>query len=421
MQIHKISPIIFLIIFTTLSFAVNIDKRIEIAFKNLSVEYAKNHPTQGVKVGIAVVPFAENSAKAKNNNLGSTLAEMISNSVVTYSQLFYLVERENLEKILNEIALNQSGIVENSNIINSSNLQGASAIITGSISEINNQFSVSIKIIDVETGKVNAIEKIEIPQTELIRKNETLALETISQYGLGINFQWSTVFISSDQANFTHITDIYLNYRPLLWLNLKMGGTVMSINFLSDIADASNVYPTLNSQPNPLISSLLYDGGNLNMISPYVGLEYNYMFSQKFSTSIGTGFIFGSGELIQQYSDGVFFDDDDGQVYPMKTFRIEQEIDTQYFVRFESKTQYFISPRMTIGLYLSYLLGTNIDVDRAVINDDYREFPNEGDAAPQEFKEKYFNMSTTLLGDGHNVENVNLSGFTAGLSFNFYF
>jgi len=201
MQIHKISPIIFLIIFTTLSFAVNIDKRIEIAFKNLSVDYAKKHPLQGVKVGIAVVPFTENSEKAKNNNLGSTLAEMISNSVVTYSQLFYLVERDNFEKILDEIALTQSGIVDNPGIINSSKLQGASAIITGSISEIKNQFSVSIKIIDVETGKVDVIEKIEIPQNELIRQNEILALETISQYGLGINFQWSAAFISSD-SNF---------------------------------------------------------------------------------------------------------------------------------------------------------------------------------------------------------------------------
>jgi TolB-like protein len=400
---------------------LNIDQQIGNAFKNLSIEYGKKHSMQVVKIGIAVLPFTENSENAKSNNLGSALADMISNSVVKYSQIFYLVERENLDKILDEIALNQSGLLENSNVMKSSTLQGASAIITGSISEIRNLFSVSIKIIDVESGKVEAIENIEILQNELIRKNEILALETISQYGLGINFQWSTAFISSDQANFTHLTDIYLNYRPLLWLNLKMGGTVLSVNFLSDVADASNVYPTLSNQPNPLITSLLYDGGDLNIISPFVGLEYNHMFSQKFSTAIGAGFIFGSGELTQQYSDGVFFDDDDGQVYPMKTFRIEQEIDAQYFVRFESKTQYFISPRMTIGLYLSYLLGANIDVDRAVINDDYREFPNEGDPAPQEFKEKYFNMSTTLLGDGSDVEDVNLSGITAGLSFNFYF
>ena len=123
----------------------------------------------------------------------------------------------------------------------------------------------------------------------------------------------------------------------------------MSVNFAKDFADAANVYPTLSNQSNPLISNLNYDGGNFTIISPYIGLEYNHMFSQNFSTSFGSSFIFGSGILTQQYSNGVFFDDDDGLVYPMKTFRIEQEIDTQYLIRFESKSQYFISSRMTIG------------------------------------------------------------------------
>ena len=117
----------------------------------------------------------------------------------------------------------------------------------------------------------------------------------------------------------------------------------------------------------------------------------------------------------------MFYDDDDGLVYPMKTFRIEQEIETQYIIRFESKSQYFISPRMTIGLYVGYLMGKELYVERSVINDDYREFPHQGDPAPQEFKDKYFNMSTTLLGDGDDVEEVDLSGLMVGLSFNFYF
>lgn len=401
--------------------ANSLDKQVQKAFKNLSFEYAEKNPMQGVKQGVAIFPFIEKSDKAKDYNLGSTFAEIIARSVVTSSQIFYLVERENFRQLLDELALSQTGLLDNSKLITGGNLAGANAIITGSIAEVKNNFSVSIRIINVESGKVDAIQKIDIPQNDLIRKNEILALETISQYGLGINFQWSTAFIGTDTKNFTHFTDVYLNYRPLLWLNLKMGGTVMSVNFKSDFADAANVYPTLMNQANPLITYLDYDGGNLTIISPYVGLEYNHMFSQNFSTSLGSSFMFGDGILTQQYSNGVFYDDDDGLVYPMKTFRIEQEIGTQYIFRVESKSQYFISPRMTVGLYLAYLVGKDLYVERSVVNDDYREFPHEGDPAPQEFKDKYFNMSTTLLGDGDDVEEVDLSGLMVGLSFNFYF
>jgi TolB-like protein len=419
--IPKIRLVILIIILSNIVFANNLDMQIQKAFENLSIDYVQNNPLNGVKHGVAIFPFTEKSQKAKNNKLGSTLEEIIAQSIVSSSQIFYLVERENFKHLLDEIALSQTGLLENSGIINDSNLAGANAIITGTITEIKNKFIISIRIINVSSGTVESIQKIEIVQDELIRKNEILALETISQYGLGINFQWSTAFISTDTKNFTHFTDVYLNYRPLLWLNLKMGGTVMSVNFNSDFAEASNVYPTLSNQPNPLISDLNYDGGNLTLISPYVGLEYNHMFSQNFFTSLGSSFIFGSGILTQQYSNGVFFDDDDGLVHPMKTFRIEQEIETQYIVRFESKSQYFISPRMTIGLYLAYLMGKELHVERSVVNDDYREFPHQGDPAPQEFKDKYLNMSTTLLGDGDDVEEVELSGLMVGLSFNFYF
>ena len=66
--------------------------------------------------------------------------------------------------------------------------------------------------------------------------------------------------------------------------------------------------------------------------------------------------------------------------------------------------------------------GSELKIDRSVINDDYREFPNEGDPAPEEFREKYFEMSTKILGNGNDVEDVSfMNGTNFGMSFNFYF
>jgi len=414
--------VVVLVLLYSVGQTAEIDKQVEQAFTHLSKMYSEKYPVKDVKTGLAVLPFRENSSLAKSKELGKTLRDIMERIIVKSSQIFYLVERENLKEILEEIALSQTGVIDEDQIVTSRNLVGAGALITGTISDLKDKFDISLRIINVSSGTVVAVEKIQVEQNELVQKNEILALETISRFGLGINFQWSNAYIKSPEDYFLHFTDVYVNYRPFLWLNFKLGGTAMVFNILASEADADAVYPKLNTHANPLITNLDYDGGNLSVVSPFVGLEINHMFSQKFSVSAGASFIFGKADLTQQYSNGVFFDDDDGLVHPMKTFRIEQELRDIWLVRLESKSQYFISPRMTLSLYLAYLVGPDLYVERSVVNDDYREFPHEGDPAPLEFRNKYFEMSTTLLGNGSDVEDISFSnGFAIGVGFNFYF
>jgi len=401
---------------------LNIDRQFQSTFSKLSESYNEQFPVRDTKQGLVILPFAENSPSARENGLGSTLRDILIEKVLLSSQIFYLVDRETLQEALNEIQLSQTGLVDENQVVQAGNLVGANTFLSGSISELKGDFIINIKIINVGTGTVAALEKLQIPKADLIQMDKLLALETISQYGLGINFQWSIGNIKSPESNFLHFSDVFVNYRPFLWLNFKLGVSAMSLNFNSRQVAADKVYPTLFEKAEPLISSLDYSGGNLTSVSPYVGLDYNYMYNQKFSVALGFSYIFASSELEQQYRNGVFFDDDDGLVHKMKTFKVEQELDFMHLFRIEFKPQFYISPRMTIGLYAAYLLGPEVKIDRSVINDDYREFPHEGDRAPAEFRQKYFEMSTKILGNGNNLEDVSfMSGTSFGMSFNFYF
>lgn len=77
----------------------------------------------------------------------------------------------------------------------------------------------------------------------------------------------------------------------------------------------------------------------------------------------------------------------------------------------------------TGGLYLGYLFGQKIQVFKTSIDGGglISFFPNGADKPPADRIAKYWNPKLTVLGAGANIEDVWLSGFLLGGSFNFYF
>src|SRR5690606_21090743 len=66
----------------------------------------------------------------------------------------YLVDREDLDKILAEAELNLSGIVNPQEAIAIGQLTGAKLIVTGSVFQIDNSIYVVAKVIGTETSRV---------------------------------------------------------------------------------------------------------------------------------------------------------------------------------------------------------------------------------------------------------------------------
>jgi TolB-like protein len=109
------------------------------------------------RLKIAVMEFQALNNKTGSNNLGSMIAEMFTTEVVN-SESFRIVEREHLKKVLKELEVGQSGIIDTTEAQEIGKMLGADAIITGSVMKIQENLRVDSRIIEVKTGLIVSAE-----------------------------------------------------------------------------------------------------------------------------------------------------------------------------------------------------------------------------------------------------------------------
>jgi TolB-like protein len=309
---------IFLFIFhCSVSYADIVDDRMQAILNNLSLKYNMKYPSGVTKKGIAVLDFTESSEKAKAAGIGTTVRENLSRRIIT-SNIFYLADRDTLHKSMREIELSQTGLVDDNSLVKAGRIAGVQIFIRGTVSDIADDFLVSCKIIDVETGIVVAMADTRIPQNRLIEVKEKYAYEYIAQYGLGINVQVSYMpAIKCPINNYTsYMIDSFLNYRPKLWLNFKLGVSYYTLEFdkIENI-QSTTVFPTVSGAANyttsvmpgdpTLNTPVTWQKSKIDFLSPYIGLDYNWTPSRLFTIGFGLGLNFVKNiEYVQQYDKG---------------------------------------------------------------------------------------------------------------------
>lgn len=102
---------------------------------------------------IAVLPFDSRGARAQNEELGQSIAELLSVELASQGE-FELVERAELDKILTELHLSASGLVDKETRLKLGQLTGAKILITGSVFRSGDNNYVVAKLIGVETSRV---------------------------------------------------------------------------------------------------------------------------------------------------------------------------------------------------------------------------------------------------------------------------
>lgn len=109
------------------------------------------------KYKIAVMKFQTLNDTDEGSNLGTMVSEIFTTEVVN-SDSFKIVEREQLKKVIKELNVGQSGIIDTSEAQKIGKMLGASAIITGSVMKMGNQLRIDSRIIEVETGIIAGAE-----------------------------------------------------------------------------------------------------------------------------------------------------------------------------------------------------------------------------------------------------------------------
>lgn len=434
---HRIYRLIGISIFLELAFllpvsAANLNSAMQSSFEKLSDTYARQFPAKSTKRGLAVLPFKEESPQAKSKGLGNTVREILAGRVVT-SQIFFLVDRDSLEASLKEVQLSMTGIVDEKTTTEAGKISGVRVFLSGSISELQGDMVITMRLIETDSGKVVAQESATVKAREVLDKKREIEFAYIAQYGLGINFQQSWIFMKSPLSNTSATsTDVFLNYRPYLWLNFKLGvnNTGMKLGS-SSYSNVSDIYPQLPAIDRP--SMINYNGGGMDLLGPYVGVDFNWTPSEKFTLGLGVSFsTYSSPKLIQNYNPGYVWNDannngiiEAGEKKTGGQYSVEQTYYGLNIFRLELKPQYFISPRLTLGVYLAYMFSPPMKVYKSTINNESAGFPGEGGENSVEAQaqlKRFYGMPPTILGDNKNANDLTFNGaFAAGVSLNFYF
>ncbi len=420
--------IIFYFGLSTQVYAASLETDIQKAFEALSENYLAQHSSITVKKGLAILPFNEQTDSIKQAGLGNTISELISKQIPN-STIFRLIDRTTLNESLKEQKLALSGLVDQNTTIEMGKTAGISIFITGSISELGENYQITIKMIDVETSEVSGVETFIKPTNDLIKDSKRIAFEYISQYGLGINFQSSlAVKIESPRKNYTFsISDIYANYRPKLWLNFKLGVSYLNLSYKEE-----GTFKTINIQPNAAADigtnneNISVNPATMEMTSIYTGFDFNWTPSRKIN--IGFGYSVSGGiPVLEQQFNALLVDtnmETAGSFDSAGVGNIVQRFNPVIINRFEIKPQFFLSPRMTLGLYAAYMLTNHLELDKTTVYDEYSVRPWTGDTPSeyeQKIRDKYYDISPYILGNGYNVEEIAFTGLIVGISFNFYF
>lgn len=115
----------------------------------------------------AVVPFEAVGPEAQQRSLGVVVADLLTTDLVRDHRL-ELVERAQLGAVFNELALQQTGAVDDAQVLQVGKTVGARGLIVGRVSDGGDVFIVATRALDAETGVVLAAEEARLPKAELV-------------------------------------------------------------------------------------------------------------------------------------------------------------------------------------------------------------------------------------------------------------
>ncbi len=174
-----------MVILSSMAFA-NLDDAIDTMGKELQ----QNLLSKKSKM-IAIIDF--NNLDGSVNNLGRNISEKLAIKLFRLNKdnSYTIVERGQLSKILQELKLSASGLVEPKSMKKIGKIYGVDTIISGSLTDLGNDIEIKVKALSVETGGMMGVSESKIPKTNMVKNLYTQNL---------VEGQYTTVGTSSKTA-----------------------------------------------------------------------------------------------------------------------------------------------------------------------------------------------------------------------------
>jgi TolB-like protein len=184
-SVSRCIVLLFVLVVLTVPLFADINQSVLSLLTELSRDYLQYREEVFFKIPLAVVPFVNSSPLTKQHEIGAVVDELIR-SEISNSTYFILTERENLEKILEEIELSLSDLSDASQTVEVGQLTSAEIILAGSVTESGTSFLLNGRLIDVRAGVVIGAASVPVPKEELITEAQDFKYEYVTKYGLGL-------------------------------------------------------------------------------------------------------------------------------------------------------------------------------------------------------------------------------------------
>ncbi len=115
----------------------------------------------------AVLPFEDVGDEAKQKSLGLVVSDLLVTDLARDHGV-PLLERAAVAKILDELALQQSGAIEESQQLSIGKMAGARALVVGQVLDAGENFTVAVRVIDAESAAVLTAQSVQLPKGELV-------------------------------------------------------------------------------------------------------------------------------------------------------------------------------------------------------------------------------------------------------------
>lgn len=132
---------------------------------------------------VAVVPFENINKSATYEWLSTGICETLSTDLAKIKDLA-LVERYQLNKVLDEIKLNLSGLIDESSVQEAGRMLGAKFLVLGAYQLLKDQIRITARFVDVQTGKIEKTAKIDGKLEDIFLLEDQLVSHFIDTFGI---------------------------------------------------------------------------------------------------------------------------------------------------------------------------------------------------------------------------------------------
>lgn len=131
----------------------------------------------GRKLRLGVLPLEDVTSEAKRHKLGRVFSDILAVHLSSIEAV-ELVERQALDKVAEEIKLGLSGAIDPKTAKKMGAMLAADALLSGSVAELGDYFDVSVRIVEVEAGKVLTSAVVDIEKESVTGAKTTASVSS---------------------------------------------------------------------------------------------------------------------------------------------------------------------------------------------------------------------------------------------------